>query len=114
ASFSDLVESMAHSLPATDDIVLDGEIVCLDRKGRPPFNDLLFRGGKPCFFAFDLLCADGRDWRRDSLVERKTALSQMIHRLPADSRVRFADHVERSGMALFERVCKLDLEGIVA
>ena len=38
----------------------------------------------------------------------------MIHRLPTDSRLRFADHVERSGVQLFERVCKLDLEGIVA
>ena len=94
--------------------VLDGEIVCLDRKGRPQFNDLLFRRGKPCFFAFDLLYADSKDWRRDSLVQRKAALRQMIHRLPADSRTRFADHVGRSGMALFERVCKLDLEGIVA
>jgi len=46
-------------------------------------------------------------------VENKKFLHQ-IHRLPADSRVRYADHVERSGIALFERVCKLDLEGIVA
>jgi len=110
ASFSDLAESMADSLPATDVIVLDGEIVCLDRKGRPQFNDLLFRRGKPCFFAFDVLYADGKDWRRDVLVERKAALKQMIHGLPTDSRVRYADHVERSGVALFERVCKLDLE----
>ena len=110
ASFSDLAESMADSLPPTDAIVLDGEIVCLDRKGRPQFNDLLFRRGKPCFFAFDVLYADGKDWRRDVLVERKAALKQMIHGLPTDSRVRYADHVERSGVALFERVCKLDLE----
>jgi len=47
-------------------------------------------------------------------MERKAALRQMIHGLPADSRLRFADHVERSGVQLFERVCKLDLEGIVA
>jgi bifunctional non-homologous end joining protein LigD len=111
-TFPDLTDSMARSLPA--DSVLDGEIVCLDRKGYPQFNDLLFRRGKPCFFAFDLLYADGKDWRRDSLVERKAALRQMIHRLPADSRLRFADHVEHSGVALFERVCELDLEGIVA
>ena len=114
ASFSELATSIADSLPTAETIALDGEIVCLDRKGRPQFNDLLFRRGKPCFFAFDLLYADGKDWRRDSLVERKTALRQMIHRLPADSRLRFADHVERSGVELFERVCKLDLEGIVA
>jgi hypothetical protein len=55
-----------------------------------------------------------RIWRRDSLVERKAALRQMIHRLPTDSRLRFADHVEHSGVKLFDRVCKLDLEGIVA
>jgi hypothetical protein len=57
---------------------------------------------------------NGKYWRRDSLVERKATLRQMIHRLPADSHLRFADHVEGSGVALFERVCKLDLEGIVA
>jgi bifunctional non-homologous end joining protein LigD len=113
ASFSDLAVSIAGSLAASN-AVLDGEIVCLDRKGRPQFNDLLFRRGKPYFFAFDLLYVDGKDWRRDSLVERKAVLGQMIHRLPADSRLRFADHVERSGVELFERVCKLDLEGIVA
>jgi bifunctional non-homologous end joining protein LigD len=38
ASFSNLAESMADSLPATNAIVLDGEIVCLDRRGRPQFN----------------------------------------------------------------------------
>jgi ATP-dependent DNA ligase len=30
------------------------------------------------------------------------------------SRMVYADHVESSGTALFQRVCKLDLEGIVA
>ena len=112
ASFSGLADSMA--IVASDTLVLDGEIVCLDKKGRPQFNDLLFRRGRAYFFAFDLLYSDGKDWRRDSLVERKAALRQMISRLPADSPLRFADHVERSGVQLFERVCKLDLEGIVA
>jgi ATP-dependent DNA ligase len=51
---------------------------------------------------------------RDSLVELKAALRQLLQRLPADSRVRYADHIEGSGVALFERVCRLDLEGIIA
>jgi ATP-dependent DNA ligase len=38
----------------------------------------------------------------------------MLQRLPNDSRLRSADHVEGSGVELFERICKLDLEGIVA
>src|SRR5437867_7688067 len=71
ASFSDLIDSMADSLPAADRIVLDGEIVCLDRKGHPQFNDLLFRRSRPCFFAFDLLYSDGKDRRRDGLADRK-------------------------------------------
>jgi ATP-dependent DNA ligase len=30
------------------------------------------------------------------------------------SRVQYVDHVEGNGTALFERVCEMDLEGIVA
>ena len=60
---------MALALPYLHDAVLDGEIVCLDRRGRPQFNDLLFKRGQPCFFAFDVLYADGKDFRRDALVE---------------------------------------------
>src|SRR2546430_17096676 len=40
----------------------------------PQFNDLLFRRGEPCFYAFDLLYSDGKDWRRDSLVDLRGAL----------------------------------------
>src|SRR5438128_3389670 len=29
--------------------VLDGEIVCLDKRGKPQFRDLLFHRGEPCF-----------------------------------------------------------------
>jgi ATP-dependent DNA ligase len=35
--------------------VLDGEIVCLDKKGRSQFNELLFRRGDSFFYAFDIL-----------------------------------------------------------
>src|SRR5207245_2859693 len=97
ASFSDLADSIGRSLP-DGTFVLDGEIVCLDPKGHPQFNDLLFRRGKPCFFAFDLLYAENEDWRRDSLVERKAALRAIVQRLPSDSRLRYADHVEGSGV----------------
>jgi hypothetical protein len=30
------------------------------------------------------------------------------------SRFRYADHIEREGIGLFNRVCEMDLEGIVA
>jgi hypothetical protein len=33
---------------------------------------------------------------------------------PADSRLKYVDHIEDSGIVLFDRVCELDLEVIVA
>jgi ATP-dependent DNA ligase len=38
----------------------------------------------------------------------------VLARLPASSRLRYADHLERHGTVLFQRVCEMDLEGIVA
>jgi bifunctional non-homologous end joining protein LigD len=113
ASFADLAHSIAAALPNIKEAVLDGEIVCLDKKGRPRFNDLLFRRSAPCFFAFDLL-HDGRDRRNDALVDRKSALRLMIGRSSPESRLQYADHVEEVGMELFQLVCKLDMEGVVA
>jgi len=113
ASFSDLAANIATSLPDVD-AVLDGEIVCLDKRGRPQFNNLLFRRGEPCFFAFDLLWKAGKDYRLDGLLDRKHELRRLLSQVPASAPVRYADHVEGKGVALFDRTCKLDLEGIVA
>src|ERR1700733_8180649 len=41
--------------PHNGKTVIDGEIVCVDKRGRPQFRDLLFHKGQPRFFAFDLL-----------------------------------------------------------
>ena len=57
---ADLATRIENALmPRT--VVLDGEIVCLDNKGCPQFNDLLFRRGTPSFVAFDLLFDRERD-----------------------------------------------------
>ena len=99
--------------PGDGKTVLDGEIVCLDKRGRPQFNDVLFHRGEPCFFAFDLLMSDGKDLQMEKLTDRKQELRRLLSKVQA-SRMQYADHVEQYGMALFQRVCKLDLEGIVA
>jgi hypothetical protein len=54
-------------------MVLEGEIVYVDDSGRLQFSDLLFHRRDPCFFAFDLLIHDGKDWRSESLLDRKRA-----------------------------------------
>jgi ATP-dependent DNA ligase len=57
--------------------------------------------------------SDGRDLRSERLTDRKRELRRLMSRIP-ESRMRYADHVEQYGTALFQRVCEMDLEGIVA
>jgi len=47
-SFPGLCEGLARELKGCR-CILDGEIVCLDSKGKPQFRDLLFRRGEPRF-----------------------------------------------------------------
>jgi bifunctional non-homologous end joining protein LigD len=110
-SFRDLRRVMTS--PYQGKTVLDGEIVCLDKRGKPHFNDLLFHRGEPCFFAFDLLMADGKDLRMEKLTDRKHELRRLLSKVP-ESGMQYVEHVEQHGKALFEKVCKLDLEGIVS
>jgi bifunctional non-homologous end joining protein LigD len=101
------------SVRCSGQTVLDGEIVCVDRRGRPQFNDLLFHRGEPRFFAFDLLMADGHDLRMEKLTDRKQELRRLMSKAPT-SRMQYVDHIQEHGTALFQRVCEMDLEGIVA
>jgi hypothetical protein len=57
---------------------MNGEIVCLDQKGRCQFSDLLFRRGEPCFVAFDVLQSNGKESRREPLTDRKYELRRVI------------------------------------
>jgi bifunctional non-homologous end joining protein LigD len=110
-SFDSLCKAM--TAPGDGKTVLDGEIVCLDKRGRPQFNDLLFHWGESCFFAFDLLMTDRRDLRTERLTDRKQELRRLMLTVP-ESRMRYVDHVAQYGTALLQRVCEMDLEGIVA
>jgi len=78
SSFSGVADAIAASVPHVQDAVMDGEIVCLNKRGHPQFKDLLFRRGEPCFFAFDLLTCDGKDLR----TERQAAANSCPARQP--------------------------------
>jgi len=84
----------------------------LDRLGRPRFTNLMFRrGNPPCFFAFDLLTY-GKDLRTERLLDRKQELRRLLARACAP--LKCTEYIDGCGMALFQRVCELDLEGVVA
>ena len=123
ATFPEIVQAM-DALSASN-IVLDGEVVAMDEKGRPSFQRLQQRGKltrapdvakaaarfSVLFYAFDLLGLEDLDLRPLPLIRRK----KLLHRvLPHTGAVRYLDHFEGEGEALYEHVLKLGLEGIVA
>ena len=105
--------------------ILDGEVVALDEEGRPSFSLMQQRtgfrpGGKRgatragvpvVYYAFDLLYLDGYDWRKVSLEERKRKLASVIQ---TNEVLRYSDHYEAQGKALFEMAAQKKLEGILA
>jgi|SRR5215831_3036774 len=109
-NFKALAEWIGENLRVES--VLDGEIACVDDSGRSVFNDLLFRRRECVFFAFDLLFLNGDDLRELPLIERKARLKRLLRckRSPP----LYVDHIEADGRQFFEKVCELDLEGIVA
>lgn len=112
ASFAALEQSISSGLLDTT-AVIDGEICSLDKKGRPQFKDLLFhRRNYPCFLAFDLLMWNGKDYRRESLLDRKQELRRMLN--GCNARIQYVDRVDGAGIPLFNQICERDLEGMVA
>jgi hypothetical protein len=111
ASFADLATRIGNALMPRS-LIMDGEIVCLDEKGHCRFNDLLFRRYEPCFVAFDLLHDGDKDLRHEQLIDRKHQLRSIVG--AGLSPIVYADHIQSAGIALFEKACELDLEGIVA
>jgi bifunctional non-homologous end joining protein LigD len=121
AKFPELADigSAFRSLP----IIVDGEIVALDEKGRSSFQRLQNRiesirgprrpagGGEIAYAAFDVLFADGRDVRTLPLEERKKILEGLI---VDGHRVIFSKHVIGDGQKLFALAEKRGLEGIMA
>lgn len=114
--FSDHYPVITEALGKLDhDVILDGEIVVTDDEGTPHFEWLQnWRRdpqGEINYFVFDILWYDGRDVRDMPLLERKKLLKSVI---PAKSPIRYSDHVEKNGEALFRQIKQRGLEGIVA
>jgi bifunctional non-homologous end joining protein LigD len=108
----------AGSLP---DALIDGEVVALNDKGDPDFSTLqaALSDGKTSnliFFAFDLMFADEFDLRRLPLSERKQRLNDMLGSRSSrkEMLIRYIDHVEAGGEAVWQTACKMSLEGIIS
>ena len=98
--------------------LLDGELVVEDQNGVSSFSLLQtdLKAGRSDGFVynvFDLLYLDGRDLTELPLIERKAELQRL---LPAkgDDPIRYVEHFDGDGRAIFEQAEKLNLEGIIS
>ncbi len=101
-----------------DTALLDGELVVEDQKGVSSFSLLQTdlkagRSDRFVYNVFDLLYLDARDLTGLPLVERKAALQNL---LPANKGgpIRYVEHFDGDGRAVFEQAKKLNLEGIIS
>jgi bifunctional non-homologous end joining protein LigD len=96
-------------------VVLDGEVVVLNEKGKSDFQLLQQYGDNPqqplCYYVFDLLSVDGKSIYDLPLIERKKLLKTIIKK---NAVIKYSDHVLENGIDFFKAAQKQDLEGIMA
>lgn len=100
----------------SDTVILDGEIVALDKKGKSDFQALQYFNNKSdkalVYYIFDLLYYNGYDLMKLPLRLRKNILKKIFHK--SQSCLKYSDHLETEGKEFFNVVKKQGIEGIVA
>jgi bifunctional non-homologous end joining protein LigD len=112
------LDAAVRALPGQR-FALDGEVAVFDAKGRSNFGDLQDalsegRDERLALMAFDLLYLDGKDLRGAPLTERKKLLRALIPKEAETAALRYSDHIEGSGEAIFKEAGRRGLEGIVS
>jgi bifunctional non-homologous end joining protein LigD len=117
AKFSGIAAA-ARNLP---NCIIDGEIVALNQEGSPDFAGLQAalsdnKTDDLIFFAFDLMFTRRRDLRGEPLIERKSALANLLHKTfgKDEVEIRYVEHFNDAGDAVLKSACRLSLEGIVS
>ncbi|MCL7487023.1 MAG: hypothetical protein M8357_02470 [Desulfobulbaceae bacterium] len=67
------------------------------------------------YYLFDLPHCKGYDLTRAPLLQRKNLLHSLLERMsPAQETIRFSDHIQGSGKAVYQHACRLAAEGIIS
>lgn len=112
--FPDVVEGLQKL--KTPNVILDGEIVALDQKGRSSFQLLqAFELGEDrpaiCFYVFDLLAVENENTCGLPLEERKGRLKKLLAKPPSE--IRYSASLGGDVEALMEKAKKMGLEGLI-
>lgn len=121
-TFPEIVQAVAR-LPY-DRLLIDGEAVVHDAAGMPSFARMQQRGrltkrstisratveNPAWLYAFDLLSFGDYDIRTLALKRRKEILRLV---LPESGLIKYSDHIEQEGRAMYEASARMGLEGVV-
>lgn len=116
-----LLQQAICALPAHS-AWIDGELLALDKQGRPSFQVLQQAFEAPSstrwvYYAFDVLHLDGEDLRPLPLLERKRRLAELLANQPPSGnslQLLYSDHVQGDPGTVFKHACQHQLEGIIA
>ncbi|MFS0558763.1 ATP-dependent DNA ligase [Brevibacillus sp. 179-C9.3 HS] len=111
-------------MPVESDVILDGEVYCVDQDGQIDFEliqsrsqingiDKIASTAKRLnlrYMVFDILHFNGKDLRGLPLLQRKEMLNEVLPDTTAIHKIQF---LENEGIALFEAIKQQNLEGIV-
>jgi bifunctional non-homologous end joining protein LigD len=96
-------------------VIVDGEIIAMNDQGITDFQQLQAwqktGKGQLIYYVFDILWLDGISVTQLPLLQRKEILKNI---LPADSVIKYSDHIQSTGKDFFELALKEGLEGIMA
>lgn len=114
--FSHKFKKISNSLNLQEHpMILDGEIVAYDDKGKPNFQWLQRIGDNPdlalTFQVFDLLWLNGHSTENLSYLQRKELLKDA---LIENEIIKYSDHILEKGKDFFQAAKDMGLEGIVA
>jgi bifunctional non-homologous end joining protein LigD len=124
--YPEITKAIGTVVKSNESIVLDGEIVVLNKEGIPDFQmhqkrmnvesqrDIEFLSNEipATYFVFDILYIDGRNVEELQLSDRRKILNSVI--AEGSKRIRISEYIEEKGKALFKSVIERHLEGIVA
>jgi bifunctional non-homologous end joining protein LigD len=98
-----------------DSVILDGEIVVVDSKGKSHFQliqNYQKVNGTLCYYVFDLLYKNGMDLRELPLIERKEMLKKYLE-VVSQPLILYSNHIFKEGKQFFLAAKKENLEGII-
>jgi bifunctional non-homologous end joining protein LigD len=135
--YPELIKTLSYSMSSSssstlmirckDSVVLDGEIVVLDKKnGIPNFQshqrrmnvdsikeiENLSKEIPATYYFFDILYLDGVNLQGLPFLERRSILSQAVSK--ENARIKISHFIEEKGQEVFDKTKSMGLEGLVA